>query len=139
MTEHRCIECGYLTYRREATGEFKEVERSGSGTLPQPFPYVFPLCFVRSIDLQSEYKLKDQGSTKEFHDRQKQEISEVVSKPRECNDFTKWQQGFTPKEHREMLDRGRERRWHVFEIILILCGNAVVGLIVWLVSNSAAK
>ena len=44
-------------------------------------------------------------------------VLEVISKDRTCpkrkqaDGFTRWQQGFTPKEHREMLDRERMQEW----------------------------
>ena len=42
-------------------------------------------------------------------------IKRMVSRPIPCLEFTKWELGFTPKEHREMLDRKwmveREREW----------------------------
>jgi hypothetical protein len=52
------------------------------------------------------------------------EVSGEIQQDRKCRFFTKWRQGFTPKEHREMLDRElrikEERRWRIAEIILIL-------------------
>ena len=38
-------------------------------------------------------------------------VLEVITKERLCSAFTPWQQGFTPKEHREMLDRQELLRW----------------------------
>lgn len=35
----------------------------------------------------------------------------VVQQERDCESFTPWQQGFTPKEHREMLDQQVLREW----------------------------
>ena len=35
----------------------------------------------------------------------------AFQEPRECEAFTQWRQGFTPKEHAEMDDRKRERDW----------------------------
>ena len=34
-----------------------------------------------------------------------------MNQERECTFFTKWQQGFTPKEHREMIDRQAMLKW----------------------------
>ena len=37
---------------------------------------------------------------------------QVIHEERECGEsFTEWQLGFTPKEHREMLDRKEWRDW----------------------------
>lgn len=56
---------------------------------------------------------------------------QVIQKERECGEsFTEWQLGFTPKEHREMLDRqeflkwqarqrNEDKRWRVIELIVI--------------------
>ena len=39
-------------------------------------------------------------------------IKQVIQKERECGEsFTEWQLGFTPKEHREMMDRQEWRDW----------------------------
>jgi len=35
----------------------------------------------------------------------------VFSKERPCESFTRWQQGFTPKEHREMIDHQAMVKW----------------------------
>ena len=35
----------------------------------------------------------------------------IIDDDRTCQEFTKWRQGFTPKEHREMLDRKDFREW----------------------------
>jgi len=58
-------------------------------------------------------------------------VLEVITKDRpECEGkFTPWQQGFAPKEHREMLDRQElrnweaaqrheDRRWRIIELIV---------------------
>jgi hypothetical protein len=35
----------------------------------------------------------------------------VLQKERNCGSFTPWIQGFTPKEHKEMLDAKEMREW----------------------------
>ena len=39
-------------------------------------------------------------------------VEHVIGKDRDCkDDFVRWRQGFSPKEHREMMDRERMLRW----------------------------
>ena len=54
----------------------------------------FPICFARAFDLRKEC-----GATQPSHDKR----AEVVNKPRECPKFTPRVQGFTSKEHQEMI------------------------------------
>jgi hypothetical protein len=35
----------------------------------------------------------------------------VAAEERKCAEFCEWRQGFSPKEHREMVDREELRRW----------------------------
>jgi len=80
-----------------------------------------------------------------------EELLSLLQGERECTEFTTWCQGFTPKEHQEMLDRQRllkwqaerenedrrwrddqrreERRWRLIEL-LVLGGFVTVVLVV---------
>jgi hypothetical protein len=125
----KCAECGFLTLRNDFTGQLDEVDTTFrlSGEAPkrrrpdspsrQPdgapaifdTPYLqMPICFVRSWNLFQEFGLgPDLGYAEVAPDL----VLEVITKPRECANsesrlgFVKWEQGLTPKEHREMLDR----------------------------------
>jgi hypothetical protein len=53
-----------------------------------------PFCFVRAYSL-----FEEQGN-----------FLDVINKDRECDRFEAWQQGFTPKEHLEMINLQEERK-----------------------------
>jgi hypothetical protein len=40
-----------------------------------------------------------------------EQIRAVLEKERKCESFTEWIPGFTPKEHKEMLDAKEMRAW----------------------------
>jgi hypothetical protein len=65
-----------------------------------------PICFVQAYDILQ--------STREFagkHEPDYLSVHTFINDDRPCKSFTKWQQGFTPKEHRDMLDRQEFRDW----------------------------
>lgn len=109
----RCVECGYIAVRNvdsncldEAGNDFREKGLVALGREHGRNQYQLherqPVCFVQCYDLRAEIRQafvtgKDETGC----------VLQVISMERECNGFTKWQQGFAPKEHREMLDR----RW----------------------------
>jgi hypothetical protein len=107
----RCADCGFVALRRiesaalvEADSQYRE-----SGYPIQPMRAVtqessvadYPVCFLRKWPLQEEI-IDSQGipvgSITEA-------TVDVLTRQRPCDGFTEWQQGFSPKEHREMLDR----------------------------------
>ncbi len=59
-----------------------------------------PICFATAWDLRDEVT-----------EANPDELLRVFQRNRDCSSFTPWQQGFTPKEHREMMDRERARQW----------------------------
>lgn len=65
----------------------------------------FPLCFERATSLQEEISPL---SPSPHH-----AVLGVISDDRVCSNYTPWHQGFTPKEHREMIDRQWERNWQL--------------------------
>ena len=110
----KCAECGFIAARNLYTRQLEEVEKEyrDTGASPtKPFPdgiemmsingirnvYGLPICFARAFPMEEEIvtsaSSKDNG------------IITVINRERQCPYFVKWQQGFTPKEHREMLDR----------------------------------
>jgi hypothetical protein len=65
------------------------------------------------------------------------EFKSAICEERSCEGFTNWQQGFTPKEHREMLDRLRlqewqdkqrreDKRWRIIELVILGVMTTVV-------------
>mgnify|MGYP001618254105 CR=1 FL=1 len=127
----KCAACGFLTLRNDYTGELDEVDstfrQSGDpparrrpdppGRLEQSTDAIFdkpyllmPICFVRAWNLFEEFNL---GPNPGYATLAPDLVWKVITKPRPCANsesklgFVKWEQGFTPKEHREMLDRER--------------------------------
>lgn len=110
MEKKRCIDCGYLAVRDKESRQLEEAERNETGNIA--FPDVrrwgggmapkndLPICFARNCNLQSEY-----GAKLPEKDAWEAKIRQVLIERRLCSDFTPWIQGFTPKEHREMIDR----------------------------------
>jgi hypothetical protein len=116
----KCSECGYLAVRNTKTRELVETEQSIRDTgvievvyddttrrfheIGSGYPrYEPPLCFVGFIDLWSESGDYGHAST--------ETIKSAIDTERECNKFAKWQPGFTPKEHWEMIDREARLKW----------------------------
>jgi len=113
----KCADCGYLTVRikssysfGEAPSDFRErgvvpVIYDEQGRNQHPFHEQEPICFILKKDLKKEFKTettKGNNTVSAFN---------VLHKYRDCDTtdttlgFTEYRQGFTPKEHREMLDR----------------------------------
>ena len=101
----KCQECGFLTVRVRDTRELCESESDirYSGKLPSQGGYYIyeerPLCFQR----QSQFRIDTMEAVAGSFSADQR--LEVFSRERECSAFTEWQQGFTPREHQEMLDR----------------------------------
>ncbi len=132
----KCAECGYLavrnvdSYHLDETGtDFREKGMVALGRQVGRNQYQLhelqPLCFVQRYNLRSEIKSEFASGKNEVGC-----ILQVISKERECGKFTAWQQGFTPKEHYEMLDRQRwqdwqekqrrsDKRWRIIELIVL--------------------
>ena len=97
-----------------------------------------PLCFARAFDLAAEFDAANQDRmsradeiaqaqqaeqvrrgqpprmgiiTETEGDRRREAARTVSARERDCASFTPWRQGFTPKEHLEMLDRVERQRW----------------------------
>lgn len=143
----KCAECGFLAVRNVDSRELEEAEESfrekGTGPLAKQYegnPHLRhekqPQCFAMVHSLRDDFKKPIEQKIPENG-----RVKQVILKERECGEFTKWQQGSTPKEHREMLDRkqwldwqaGREkddrnfrtqesksnRRYRIIELILV--------------------
>jgi hypothetical protein len=121
----KCAECGFLAILNEETGELQETQ----WLIRQDGVLASPLCFMRVYDLWAESNTP--RGNYDFTSRTSSLIVATLQKERECNQFVKWQQGFSPKEHREMIDREKQdkleaeirasnKRWHIAEIIMII-------------------
>ena len=107
----KCAECGFLAARDIRTRGLEEVEEAfrESGTppvneivdnIPCSRHEPLPLCFAQRYNIRDEFK-EFTGEALSV----RLSVYMVLIEERECEAFTKWQLGFTPKEHREMMDR----------------------------------
>ena len=161
MEKHKCAECGFLAGRNKTTRELEEIEGQFRSSGDQPkvnYQYgnigalkqePLPVCFARSFNLHNEIKLSYQNARQKMPEEARKQlglpewkiyVSEILSAERECKSFTDWQQGFTPKEHREILDRKimmemeenrrkNDRKWHWIELIAIIIGTGFFTLL----------
>ncbi|MFC2059004.1 hypothetical protein ACFLTS_05140 [Chloroflexota bacterium] len=109
----KCADCGYLAVRSkvdyslsEASVDYRNkgavaIGYDDTGQNQHQIHELFPLCFARQPYLKDVIKKID--DTKNKNDEVKRVINEEIPEG-DCKEFTEWQQGFTPKEHREMLD-----------------------------------
>ncbi len=108
----KCADCGFLAARNITTRGLDEVEKSireagmhipvligqknwESGIQPSRYEHeVLLVCFIQKYNLISEVE----PPTPE-RPTAPANVFPVIQKERDCGDsFTKWQQGFTPKE-----------------------------------------
>lgn len=124
----KCADCGFLAVRSkvnyslgEATIDFREkgtvaIGYDDKGMNPHALHELMPLCFASQSYLRDEIKRNNKDKNKNQND----EIKRIINQEINCKGFTEWKQGFTPKEHREMLDRQWERRWHIIVGVLFV-------------------
>ncbi len=101
----KCVDCGFLAVRHRESRELCSAEldyrehgripnlQPSSGTGYQMYEEA-PLCFQRIVAFRTS-----ECSSPEAR------VAVLQEERGDCEGFTVWQQGFTPKEHREMLDR----------------------------------
>ncbi len=171
----KCSECGFLSLRNTITGQLDEVDSlyranaespkrgrqsrqgtaTGSGDSVDVQPYAgMPFCFVQRHELWRDFKgLGPAWKTVSHELLPESLILEVINKTRECSPnsesigFAKWQQGFTPKEHREMLDRNAlfnaqrdQNRWNLgvaFLAVVVAVGG--IGISAYFGMKAAEK
>ena len=117
MGKHKCVDCGFLSAKNIYTRNLEEVEKEFRRSGNSPYTILggkeigyhthkeYPICFVQKYNLLDSFKkTSGQESTK---------FLLIINKERECELFREWQQGFAPKEHREMLDRENMLKWQV--------------------------
>ena len=135
----KCFDCGFLCAYRGSERAFVEasmdVRTRGQGlddpgvAAVEPSPgrgqETFPHCFVRAASLPTEIPQTPGGT-----------VRHVICKERDCPSFTPWRQGFSPKEHREMIDRKEIQDWKErqqqderrFQVIMAILLALVAGL-----------
>lgn len=101
-------DCGFLAMRHRETRALHDADHSirRDGRIPGflleggqetgwPMFEETPLCFQMVITFDRARCSDKAGRLS------------AIQEERECSEFTEWRVGFTPKEHREMLDRQR--------------------------------
>jgi hypothetical protein len=63
---------------------------------------VKPICFERAFPISSNWNDTDGDQ---------ENIKRIVDEQRQCPSFRKWQQGFSPKEHAEMMQQEALLAW----------------------------
>lgn len=128
----KCADCGYLAqhiYQGSVPQGFIDIEETSrdTGELPSSrfsFSFLalgkpdltpekmsgdnFPTCFNRAFQIGQEVKARHSEMTEAGKDASfASAVKDVIHKDRVCKQFVKWERGFTPKEHWEMMDRER--------------------------------
>jgi len=111
MSEHKCVDCAFLSAKNldsrnldEVEGEFRRTGNPplhllGGREIYYPIHKGYPICFVQKYNLPDLFE-KTSG-------QEPNKFLAIINEGRECDLFTEWKQGFTPKEHQEMIDRQR--------------------------------
>ncbi len=120
----KCAECGFLAARNSHNRQLEEVENvfreEGKPSLIYDKDALLgmggrhesePLCFAQVYDLRSEFMASTLENHPSYSIPDNESIRSVIHETRKCNNFVRWQQGFTPKEHREMIDRKEMLKW----------------------------
>jgi hypothetical protein len=121
----RCRDCGYLAARQNSAAPvlvevgFADRENWSRGfVVIAPGPPIrdtfaaAPVCFVMARKFEEELKGEQSRSN----------VNELLKEEWNCPSFTPWNQGFSPKEHKEMMmteqiqrlqneQRESDRRW----------------------------
>lgn len=103
----KCTDCGYLAFRHKDTRNLTEAEQEFRDTgeltrdLNRRYVYdIFPICFKLAANFR-----------KEVPQMTEENLFSVLNEDRECACFIKWQQGFSPREHEEMIQQRAMLEW----------------------------
>jgi hypothetical protein len=118
----KCAECGFLATRRLWSHELVEAaapyrDEGQQPTDPQNRNFysceLVPVCAVQRRNFVE--RLLRQGRTTQIGQDEltREEVRAALLEEYDCAQWTVWHQGFTPKEHREMLDRQSMHRQQV--------------------------
>lgn len=142
----KCAGCGFLAVRNVETRELDSPAENyrSDGTIPTSLikharllHEERPICLVRS----PAFPYHPSSEAPDTPHRKA-----IVQQEHDCKLWDEWQIGFTPKEHREMLDRQwmfeleeerrqSDRRWHIAELIIFGAAGALVAVIAALIGR----
>ena len=111
VLDNVCANCGFLAVRQYATRQLVDAERDlrNNGRIPwvkldgrtSTEAYdEYPVCFMGKVDLQQKIGRPCDDSHR---------ITTILQVT--CEDHTPWKQGFTPKEHLEMMQQAARLEW----------------------------
>jgi hypothetical protein len=110
----KCSDCGLLALVPnvrfdliEADPKFRETGYTGWREIGGTYEW-FPICAVDSFDLEAECE-QLHSSMPGF--LESEAVKAIIQKERPCGLMTRWRKGFSPKEHRELLDIQMDRDW----------------------------
>jgi hypothetical protein len=143
----RCADCGFLAVRNPETRSLEAVDHEArtSGHFPgygKDFViWPGPACFRMAADLGAECKAVQEADGKKETDSKRVYLV-VITKDRDCSEFTEWHPGFSPKEHREMLfdierkklemqEKADERRFNLRSNLICTIAGAALGAILY--------
>ena len=150
-----CASCGFLALRNTRERTWLECEdkyrisaqvaewRWDDDRLDEDT--FLPSCFAGvpdlAIDLYDALKKEPTAITTAWEESKwkRETMLGILNKGRYCSEFTPWIRGFSPKEHREMMDRDKMLRWQreesnanrryrILELALVL---ATIGAVLW--------
>ena len=100
-----CASCGFLALRNSYGGKFEEaLALYREKRQPRLNQSHLPNCFAMAFNLPDEVNTL-------APDAEEYAIEQVLRTDRtNCPEWTQWQQGFSPKEHQEMLNRQVEQK-----------------------------
>ncbi|MBI2855373.1 MAG: hypothetical protein HYX93_00825 [Chloroflexi bacterium] len=118
MVDRTCVDCGFLAVRNGNNGQLMEADHTvrENGSIGTYYGHTSPpVCLVMAANLPDEIYRAWRERTGARDERGQGynpfDAQSVIQKPdRNCPKWRRWQQGFTPKEHREMLDRAEMLR-----------------------------
>ncbi len=137
----KCANCGFLAVRNRYTRSLDEAERRFRDTgepakVLRTRPYnpaivpvprsasldqqheIYPVCFAQKTLFEAE--IWERACSKSNQNTAENEGKVWNVTPHDirdylrsftCNEWVRWSQGSTPKEHREMMDRERMLKW----------------------------
>src|SRR5437763_1843372 len=105
MEPVQCTKCGFLALRDRHDRTLHETDEHSrdTGEVDHSRYELRPYCFVQAIRIDKEI-IPDKAG----------EFLRVITRNRPCGetgDFFEWQQGFSPKEHREMKNERQMLEW----------------------------